>query len=361
MGVVIPPILFWPAAAVLAALCAVLVLARGARAARGVDDTVAEDPARAVYRRQLQDIDELVDRGVLAEEERNAAQAEAARRLLAEPGAPAERKGQRIWPLAAAVAAALAALGLYLWIGSPGAPDQPYRARLERWKTTPISGLRPDEVAAVLREVAKDHPNDPKLMALLGRVERAAGDPVAASQALTRSARLDPNDADVEAALGEALAAASGNKPTPEAEAALNRALQIDPKNQAALYYLGGAKAADGDTAEAARLWRQLASELPDSDVRKPQLMALADQVEKGPAAAAPAAAGDQAGFIRGMVASLQARLDANPNDPAGWARLVRSYKVLGDKPAEDKALARARSLFANRPADLKSIEAEAQ
>ena len=61
------------------------------------------------------------------------------------------------------------------------------------------------------------------------------------------------------------------------------------------------------------------------------------------------------------MVASLQAKLDANPDDPAGWARLVRSYKVLGDKAAEAKALTRARALFAKRPADLGPIETEAK
>src|ERR1700743_2584325 len=98
MGVVIPPILFWPAAAILAGLCAYLVMAFGARAARKSVD-VAEDPAKAVYRRQIQDLNELVDRGVLAEDEHDAARAEAARRLLAETPAAPEKPGARLWPL----------------------------------------------------------------------------------------------------------------------------------------------------------------------------------------------------------------------------------------------------------------------
>ena len=62
--------------------------------------------------------------------------------------------------------------------------------------------------------------------------------------------------------------------------------------------------------------------------------------------------------MINGMVARLAAQLDAQPNDPAGWARLVRSYGVLGDKPDQDAALAKARTLFKDRPADLRTVEA---
>ncbi len=390
MGV-IPPLVFWPAAATLAALCALLVLWFSARTARRVTSE-ADDPARAVYRRQLADLDDLVERGLLPEGERAAAHAEAARRLLATPGAAApERAGARLAPVAVAALAALAALGLYLWIGAPGQPDQPFRARLNQWRNAPVNTLRADQVAAVLREVARDKPNDARLLGLLGRVERAAGDPVAAAQDLERATRLEPANADLYAALGDALAAAAGNKPTPEAEAALGHALQLDPNNPAALYYLGGARAADGDRAGAAGLWRRLAAELPDQDARRRPLLAMADQVERGSAANAPASAqapsaqapsaqapstqapstqaraiaaapaAEQAGFIRGMVASLQARLDAHPDDPAGWARLVRAYHVLGDGAAEGRALARARSLFKGRPDQLAPIEAAAK
>jgi len=362
--IVIPPILFWPAAAALVAACVLVLLWYGARAARAAG-VQQEDPSRAVYRRQLSDLDEMVERGVLDESERDAARAEAARRLLAEPGAGEEKAGSRRWPLAIAAAIGLAALLLYFWIGSPGAVDQPYRARLAKWQAQPLNTLRPDEVAAQLRELVKQKPGDPRLLSLLARVELMSGDPVLASQYLNRAIKLDPNDPDLYAALGQALAAAAGNKPTPEAEAALNHALALDPKNQAALYYLGGARAADGDRTGAVALWRKLAGELPEADRRRAPLRAAADALEKGPPPAPVSQpdgmSGEQAGFIRGMVASLQSKLDANPDDPLGWARLVRSYKVLGDNAAEAKALARARALFAKRPADLGPIEAEAK
>lgn len=369
MGV-LSPILFWPAAGMLAALVVLLILWSAAGAARRASAT-SEDPARAVYRRQLEEVDDLAARGLLAADELQATHAEAARRLLATPApASTETAGGRIWPFLAAGAAALAALGLYLWIGSPGMADQPFQARLAHWRASPLGSLRLDEVIAELKQEARARPNDPRqfaVYALLGRLERQAGDPLAASIDYRRAAALHPDDADLWAALGDALAAAAGDKGTPEAEAALRHALTIDPDNQGALYYLGGLRAAAGDRAEAAGLWRKLAAGLPDQDPRKPPLLAAADRVEKGepvePEASTPAGAvgGDQAGFIRAMVATLKARLDAHPDDPAGWARLVRSYRVLGDASAEATALARARTLFATRPRDLAPIEAEAK
>ena len=218
----------------------------------------------------------------------------------------------------------------------------------------------------MLREVVKARPDDPRPLEMLGRLDQETGDAAAGARDYDRAARLDPHNADVQVNLGVALAEAAGPKGTPDAEAALRRALLIDPRNPQALYVLGVLRAGAGDRTEAVALWRRLAAELPERDDRRAQLAALADRVEKGgpvgaEPAAPPAPGGDQAGFIRGMVAALQTRLDAQPDDPAGWARLVRSYRVLGDQAAEDKALARARGLFANRPKDLAVVEAEAK
>ncbi len=50
------------------------------------------------------------------------------------------------------------------------------------------------------------------------------------------------------------------------------------------------------------------------------------------------------------MVAKLQKQLAAQPNDPAGWARLGRSYYVLGRKSDAFKAYAKAYQLAPNNP-----------
>jgi cytochrome c-type biogenesis protein CcmH len=65
--------------------------------------------------------------------------------------------------------------------------------------------------------------------------------------------------------------------------------------------------------------------------------------------------------MIEGMVASLDDKLQANPEDAEGWARLIRSYMVLG-RPADAKAaLARARTALAGKPDRLAIVEAEAK
>ena len=71
-------LLFWIAAVLLSAAAAALIVRYSAREAQGG----AVDPAAAVYRRQLDEIDELAGRGLLIEDERKAAHAEAARRLI---------------------------------------------------------------------------------------------------------------------------------------------------------------------------------------------------------------------------------------------------------------------------------------
>src|SRR6202012_4039333 len=70
-------ITFSIAAVLLSALAAVLILQRASGAARRTD----ADPTLAVYRRQLNEIDDLAERGLLAEAALKSARAEAARLL----------------------------------------------------------------------------------------------------------------------------------------------------------------------------------------------------------------------------------------------------------------------------------------
>ena len=79
-------IAFWVVAGVLSAAAAGLILRSAARAALGAGSA---DPTSAVYRRQLREIDDLAERGLIAEGERTSAHAEAARRLLSAADAAA--------------------------------------------------------------------------------------------------------------------------------------------------------------------------------------------------------------------------------------------------------------------------------
>jgi cytochrome c-type biogenesis protein CcmH len=114
-------IVFWVSAGVLSAAAAILILSRAARAAARGSPV---DTTSVFYRRQLAEIGDLADRGLLGDDERKSAEIEASRRLLAaddRPSEPWSSAPSRGPILVAAVAAPALALGLYLLLRSPGA------------------------------------------------------------------------------------------------------------------------------------------------------------------------------------------------------------------------------------------------
>jgi cytochrome c-type biogenesis protein CcmH len=366
--------LFWIAAAALAGGTVLVVMLFARRAAGGVG---GENPTLAVHRRQLSEIDDLADRGLIGAADKAAARAEAGRRLLSTAalgntpeaaGAPASR----VVAAVAAVVAGAVALGLYMLLGAPDLKDQPYKARVAAWRRTDPATLDAPRMAAVLKTIAADRPSDPQVFSFLGKADMAAGDPFAARKAFARAAALAPGSAEYQTELGEALVAGSGDKLSAEdaaaADGAFRHALALDPKTVPARYALGRLQAVSGDRAGGVAIWRGLLADLPATDPRRSVLSAEIDRVAAGgpleaptPPEAAQAPGGGAPAFIRAMVAGLAARLAADPNDPAGWARLIRSYGVLHDAPAQADALAKARKLFAGKPDALGPIEAEAR
>lgn len=349
-------IAFWIAALGAVALAAGLMFLFSRRPL-----ALVSDPAQAVYRRQLAEIDDLAGRGLLGEEERQAAYAEAARRLLGEPGADAERPSTQKDVLLASAAIGLVgvvALGAYLAVGAPGMPDQPYRSRLEAWVSQVERGgagsLSPEQAVAVLSTRRSEFEGEAGYWASLGQMQGASGDLLGAQNSYERSLSLEPNNPDVLVELAQVRMALARNEVTPQARQALNRALAIDPQNLVARYILATDAIAQGRKTEGVATLRELLPVVP------PQARAQIEQdiaAAEGLADSGPAsqAAADPA--IRAMVEGLANRLKAEPDDPQGWARLVRSYQVMGDIAARDAALAEARRLFANRPRDLATVE----
>jgi cytochrome c-type biogenesis protein CcmH len=215
--------------------------------------------------------------------------------------------------------------------------------------------------------MARENPTNPDAWSFLGRARAQAGDSLGAAQALERAVALRPGSADDWTALGEMLTELNNGRPGDDAVSAFRKALAIDPRAPGPKYYLGRAELAAGRKDAGLKLWREASSALEADDPRRAALEGEIRAAETGGQAASPAAriaAADPAAqeqAIRGMVAGLAERLDAAPNDPQGWARLVRAYTVLGDTAARDRALGRARTLFRDRPAELQAIEQAAR
>lgn len=364
-------IAFWIAAAGLSAVVAALMLRGAARASLGAGD----DGSLVVHRRQLSEIDDLAERGLLADAELKGARAEAGRRLIAaaDRQAPWPPANPRLRPLVLALAAAapVLAIGIYGLVGGLGMADQPFLKRVAEWRRTDLTQLEPQKVAAVLEQIAIQRPTDPEPLKNLALVRMMAGDATGASQALRRAVILAPNRADLWAGLGETFVADGQGEIGTDARKAFAEALKRDPGNVSARYHLGLARIADGDVQGGLADWKALLADLPPDDPRRMGFGHQIAQVQADGglrASAAPtgqpaeaAQGADVQDMIQGMVAGLAARLEANPDDPDGWIKLVRAYAVLGDAARRDAALAKAQARYKDQPKVLAALRQAAQ
>jgi len=350
----------WIAAALISGALAVLIVQRSVRA---VTAPRSDNPALAVYRRQMAELDELAERGVLAEGERRSVRTETGRRLLAAAGqsdGPTRKSGPRLI-LATAAAVPLVALALYVALGLPSYPDQPFKARLAAWRAEDPAALDPPRLAAILRVLAAEHPQDPEPLRHLAVAEFASRQPTEAIQALHRAIALAPREAGLWELLGQALVVQNQGEPNGDALDAFRHVLAIDPTSVNARYFLARGKIAGGDVGGGLADWRALQASMPKAD---PRTALLATEIQQtmatGKLPVATPSRDDSVAQpeIQAMVDGLAARLRTNPDDPAGWVRLVRAYTVLGQTDRRDQALAIARRRYAAQPDVLHQLDA---
>jgi cytochrome c-type biogenesis protein CcmH len=257
-------------------------------------------------------------------------------------------------------AACVAAVGLYVTLGRPDLPDQPYAQRVAAWKAADPATLEPEKIAAVLEGVAAARPTDPEPLVFLAKARAAAGDLTGAEAALRKAVRLAPKRADLWSLLGETFVAEAKGQVGADARLAFGEVLKVDPNDVRARYYLARGKVADGDVAGGLADWRALMAGLPANDPGRAALAQEIAQVETQGRLPSDQPAADQnpqvQGMIAGMVEGLAARLAQSPDDPDGWVRLVRAYAVLGETAKRDAALASATARFKDQPKVLSAL-----
>lgn len=310
-----------------------------------------------IYRDQLTELERDRARGLVTADQLEASHTEIGRRLLAADAATGKDREGRATPrtravLAVALAAALplAAGGLYLWQGAPFGFAGLKPATADARPTERDADMT--TLVERLAERMKERPDDARGWRLLGRSLSSLERFSEAARAYGRAAELLPADADLKSLQGEALAAASRGTVTPEAEHLFAAALRIDPGEPRSRFYLGLAALQKGDRDGALARWRALEAASPDDAEWLPALRrriaSLAPGTEPGTppgptredvAAAERMLPEERAQMIRGMVEGLAARLQENPDDAEGWARLARSWRVLGEPEKERAAL----------------------
>lgn len=268
-------LIFWTLTGLACAMAGLLILSAARAAGRAIPLPDGEAVRGRLLARDLAELDRMAARGVLAGAELESARAEVARRHLeASAGEPAPatdaaaRLGQARWVLAGAGATTLAALAIYLGVGSPGVADQPYGRRVAEWAETP-GMLDAPRLAAVMEREAASRPDNFEAQSLLGAARFEAGDPIGAASALRRAAMLRPEDARTWARLGEALVRTQDGEVGSDAEMAFLRALELDPGQLGARYFLGELALERGEAARVHEMWGPLIAALAPTDPRR--------------------------------------------------------------------------------------------
>jgi cytochrome c-type biogenesis protein CcmH len=259
------------------------------------------------------------------------------------------------------IAMPIAALVLYLALGSPNLPDQPVAARIAAPPET-------QDVAALVARVEQQlalRPEDGRGWELLAPVYLRLGRYDDAVAAFKNASRLLGATAARESNLGEAVVAVNGGRVTAEAEAAFGRARALAPDDPKARFYQAVLLEQQGKTADAVAAWRSfIATAPPDpawtmlASSELARLVAAPSAPAAGTAAPGPgtdevAAAQNlppeqQTAMIEGMVSKLAVSLQSDSGNADGWAMLVRSYMVLGRAEDARAALDKAKVALAS-------------
>lgn len=321
----------------------------------------------SVYRDQLAEIDRDLAGGLIGASEAEAARVEIGRRLLAAADHQRELSAQpntglrRAAAIVALAGLPLAAVAIYLPLGSPNLGDFPLQAR----SRAPDAAQPLDNLVAQVEAHLEKNPADGRgwnvLAPVLGRLGRHEDSVRAWRNAITYGGDSSERRAD----LGEALTAAAGGVVTADAKAEFERSLAMNADEVKASYFLGLAAEQDGRKDEAATIWKAMLAKAPADAPWRPLVQAALSRlgVEVAPplsnetmAAAKDMNDADRSAMIRGMVDRLATRLKQDGDDVEGWLRLVRAYMVMGERDKALSAQSEARQAVANNAERLKQL-----
>lgn len=259
-----------------------------------------------------------------------------------------------------------------------------------------------------LREAAEATSDDAGPWSELAFAQFERGEYGDAAESYERAVAIDGGEAVLWSALGEARAYASEGGALPadplpaEALEAFEKALELDPGDPRARYFMAVKQDLDGDAAGAITSWLTLLSESPPGAPWEGDLVRTIQQVgaindidieqrlatvmeTRGPTVLVPGSGdaageaasenlrgptqqqvaeasrmtpGEQESMVAGMVASLEARLADEPQNLDGWVMLMRSRMTLGETGKARDALAAA---IAANPGEADELRAQAE
>lgn len=248
-----------------------------------------------------------------------------------------------------------------------------------------------DTMITRLEDRLQSSPNDGEGFRMLGWSYFSTGKPSKALAPYKRAIELLPNRADVHAGYGEALTGVANGTVTAEAKRAFDKAVSLNSREPRARFFLSLYKAQNGQEKAALDEWIALCNDGPadapwQTDVRsRIRLLAIKLGADVGDrlaplsstasvaAASAPAIApgavesasmlpaDQQRSMIDGMVEGLAAKLENDQHHAEGWARLLRSRMVLGQRDQAGRDLVTARKALVGDSKGLALVNAAAR
>jgi len=347
-----------------------------------------------VYKDQLIEIETDLERGLLSLDQGEAARIEIKRRMLAavdmsdKQNTSTMSEHGRLILTFFSISVPLGAILLYLTLGSPTQPDQPFAER-EAINVTLQTQQQQNLIQATNKMVKhlQSNPDDLRGWTLLARSYLSNSRYADAASAFSVAYQLSGGKPDLAVDYAEALSLAKNSVVTEEAHALFMKALENNKTNAKARYYLGMFEAQKGNLLSALQAWIDLlalsqrdAPWLPivrekiDQAAKEleidaatieptPEAQAIAIGIQKayekaqtkdaatlGPTTAdVKAAMGmtkeDRNEMIHSMVERLAAKMKENPKDKDGWVRLERAYRVIGETALANEAAANAAAL----------------
>ncbi len=342
----------------------------------------------AVYKDQLKEIDQDIDRGLISEQEARTAKTEISRRLLKsaeklEKNTSSGKTGN-IPPKSAIFASLILvpvlSLGMYIRFGYPTPPAPltciQQASRFEQTK----------ELTHVLELVGKAEaqlkkkPDDARGWFVLAPIYLKLQCYQESANAYKKVMELKGVNGKLLAEYGEALVRANKSVITPEARAAFRKSLELQPDRMLPRIRLIMALEQDGKNEEAAKAWAKIYEEkdssIPlkrmaqmrykaltgkelDGGVKQAQKKedTLGNPSSEDIKAAGEMSAEDRGAMIQNMVTGLAERLSEKGGTLQEWMRLIRAYNVLGKKDQALKALKDAKENLKSNADDIKKLD----
>ena len=344
---------------------------------RGRDLDGETAPDITVYKAQLAELENDLNRRLINEEDAKRARTEIERRILK----AAEHEQNRV-PFEDAnnmiavilVVVLLLSTGLYMMLGTPSMPDYPKKDVEELIakeggveERQQILGLK-----SQLLETLANRPPDARGLVYLSTLEMNLGNYAAATDALYQAHLLAPDTFEVQLRYAEMLIVTASDRVTPAAKVILNKAAKLNQEHPALKYYFALADYQAGEIELAQEQWNSINETLAEDDPLKQLVSFWAERAARDlgetqslPEMRAPSITAEQAETIQNMdeegrealigqmVLQLADKQKENPGNIEGWLRLSRAYMVLGDK---ENAIDAMKQAVENAPQEQKAI-----